>query len=258
MRKSFIVITLCLLAYGNAGCLMFHGAAAARQYTVPNLVPTLCPNLGLYQILLNDVALYADRQERLSAWELAVSYTFLYGLIPLGSVVLDTALLPINASVVVFSREAGPPFAIEVMADRTWRLRWTGLNYSTWHELPLVVTVRSGAVTLRTEDGFSLPNTFRLTATETQFAIGDTERDCWPVALATPHRFPILLSGTQENQCQTPRLLPPSPPANAANPESWRRIISFATLTLTVSEDFAGEITLGETAILQQGHPTQQ
>lgn len=238
MRKGFIGIALCLLAYGNAGCLMFHGAAAVRQYTVPNLVPTLCPNLGLYQILPNEVALYADRQERLSAWELAVSYTFLYGLIPLGSVVLDTALFPINASVVVFSREAGPPFAIEAVADRTWRLQWTGLNYSTWHELPLVVTVRSGAVTLRTEDGFSLPNTFRLTATETQ--------------------FPILLSGTHENQCQAPRLLPPSAPTSAGVPQSWRRIIPFTTLTLTVSEDFAGEISLGESAILQPGHLTQE
>ncbi|MGN0890096.1 MAG: hypothetical protein ACI4W7_00425 [Candidatus Spyradenecus sp.] len=258
MRKSFIGIALCLLAYGNAGCLMFHGAAAARQYTVPNLVPTLCPNLGLYQILLNEVALYADRQERLSAWELAVSYTFLYGLIPLGSVVLDAALFPVNASVVVFSREAGPPFTIETVAERTWRLRWTGLNYSTWHELPLVVTVRSGAVTLHTEDGFSSPNTFRLTATETQFAIGEFECDRWPVALATPHRFSILLSGTHENQCETPRLLPPSAPANTDAPESWRRLISFATLTLTLSEDFAGEITLGETAILLRGHLSQK
>ena len=237
---------------------MFHGAAAARQYTVPNLVPTLCPNLGLYQILLKEVALYADKQERLSAWELAVSYTFLYGLIPLGSVVLDTALLPINASVVVFSREVGPPFAFEAVADRTWRLRWTGVNYSIWNELPLVVTVRSGAVTLRTEDGFTLPHTFCLTTTKARFAIGDFECDRWPVAVATPHHFPILLSGTHENQCEAPRLLSPCSPSSAADSKSWGRIISFATLTLTLSEDFAGDITLGETAILQQGHPTQQ
>ncbi|MGN0887178.1 MAG: hypothetical protein ACI4RT_09335 [Candidatus Spyradenecus sp.] len=76
-------------------------------------------NLGLYQILLNEEALYADKQDRLSAWELAISYTSLYGLIPLGSVILDAALLPINASVVVLSREAGAPFAIEAMANRS-------------------------------------------------------------------------------------------------------------------------------------------
>ncbi|MGN0887177.1 MAG: hypothetical protein ACI4RT_09330 [Candidatus Spyradenecus sp.] len=121
-----------------------------------------------------------------------------------------------------------------------------------------MATVQSGTLTLRTEDTYALPRTFHLTATEARFAIGDTERDRWPVTIATPQRFSILLSGTQERKCQSPKLLPPSIPTNAANPEPWRRLIAFATVTLTVSEDFVGEIALGETALLQQGHLTQE
>ncbi|MGN0885566.1 MAG: hypothetical protein ACI4RT_01085, partial [Candidatus Spyradenecus sp.] len=115
--------------------------------------------------------------------------------------------------------------------DRAWRFTWCGVNYSAWYVHPLTLTVKQGSITLQ-EETKEYPQSYRLTTKEAETTYGGKS---WPVTPGKLQVLPLLLTSSSMNS---------SSPKIPLKDESGtpRRVLYLEAFTLSVSEDFVGEI----------------